>query len=61
MATLKESEKRHPGRLFLKVRFFMLRWILTVAKFCLCAHVLYYYMRNFCNFIGLEQWRFSLF
>ena len=23
-------------------------------------HVLYYYMRNFCNLIGLEQWYFSL-
>ena len=22
---------------------------------------LYYYMRNFCNLIGLEQWYFSLF
>ena len=22
--------------------------------------VLYYYMRNFCNLIGLEQWYFSL-
>ena len=24
------------------------------------SHVLYYYMRNFCNLIGLEQWSFSL-
>ena len=23
-------------------------------------HVLYYYMRNYCNLIGLEQWYFSL-
>ena len=23
-------------------------------------HVLYYYMRNLCNLIGLEQWYFSL-
>ena len=23
-------------------------------------HLLYYYMRNFCNLIGLEQWDFSL-
>ena len=23
-------------------------------------HLLYYYMRNFCNLIGLEQWYFSL-
>ena len=23
-------------------------------------HFLYYYMRNFCNLIGLEQWYFSL-
>ena len=22
--------------------------------------LLYYYMRNFCNLIGLEQWYFSL-
>ena len=24
------------------------------------SHMLYYYMRNFCNLIGLEQWYFSL-
>ena len=23
-------------------------------------HSLYYYMRNYCNLIGLEQWYFSL-
>ena len=23
-------------------------------------YLLYYYMRNFCNLIGLEQWYFSL-
>ena len=23
-------------------------------------HLLYYYMRNFCNLIGLEQWYFTL-
>ena len=23
-------------------------------------HFLYYYMRNYCNLIGLEQWYFSL-
>ena len=25
-----------------------------------CLWVLYYYMRNVCNLIGLEQWYFSL-
>ena len=24
------------------------------------SHMLYYYTRNFCNLIGLEQWYFSL-
>ena len=26
----------------------------------LLIETLYYYMRNFCNLIGLEQWYFSL-
>ena len=28
--------------------------------FFLKLHNLYYYIRNFCNLIGLEQWYFSL-
>ena len=34
-----------------------LTFVAVVAVVLLC---LYYYMRNFCNLIGLEQWYFSL-
>ena len=35
------------------------RWIRFILLFILLVH-LYYYMRNFCNLIGLEQWYFNL-
>ena len=39
--------------LFTRVKF-------TLRNFSVRIHLLYYYMRNFCNLIGLEQWYFSL-
>ena len=52
----------------LALRKLLLNWLVGSAtpkylcdKLDLCFfHVLYFYMRNFCNLIGLEQWYFSL-
>ena len=36
--------------------------IITIhrARSCVLFRGLYYYKRNYCNLIGLEQWHFSL-
>ena len=34
--------------------------IICLSWSSMFLYVLYYYMRNFCNLIGLEQWYFSL-
>ena len=35
-------------------------WMWILGLIWVKLHLLYYYRRNFCNLIGLEQWYFSL-
>ena len=35
-------------------------WKCHALILCLKSSLLHYYVRNFCNLIGLEQWCFSL-
>ena len=32
----------------------------SLSQIVILLHTLYYYMNNYCNLIGLEQWYFSL-
>ena len=45
-----------PLQIFITLNHFCKPLVLHYSGY----HCLYYYMRNFCNLIGLEQWYFSL-
>ena len=52
-----------PKKVFKLMFFFVMELLylyLTAANNKEFTGIVYYYMRNFCNLIGLEQWYFSL-
>ena len=52
-----------PKKVFKLMFFFVMELLylyLTAANNKEFTDIIYYYMRNFCNLIGLEQWYFSL-
>ena len=54
-----ELQQNHPNEVYVACtdrRCF----ILVITTLLIRLPPLYYYMRNFCNLIGLEQWYFSL-
>ena len=54
------SDKSCTEQYFPVALFIMLRKVTLTFKFADGLGGLYYYIRNFCSLIGLEQWYFSL-